>query len=456
MFSQQANQQPLTPVESGPIVRRGLRSPAGTHFALTGLTRGMADSRPNKTPKRHTFACAVTIALTVLAAACGDGGGDGINTSGALPSPAVERDGPLLYEGDDFYAPPEPLPRGDPGEVIWIEPIEAPVGMLAWKVLYHSQSIDGSDVAVSGFVVAPDDDPPEDGWPVIAVGHGTTGLADACAPSRDPNLLENVLSRIPDLFGFPYVVTATDYEDLGTPGHHPWMVGESEARSILASVKAARAIEAAHAGNRFVVWGQSQGGHAALFAGRLARDWTPELELVGIAAVAPPSQFGVMSDTLSGSYFRGYLPMLIESYAETYLEAEAEAALTTAALERIAVLDESCADEIMNTYASLDAIVVDPSLWNNEPWRSLVELNEPGRGEVEVPVLIIHGGDDEQVPVETSAALFKDLCAHGTSVQRIVYPGQSHSGAIFASARDLSQWIRDRFAGVPSIDDCER
>ncbi len=296
-----------------------------------------------------------------------------------------------------------------PGEVIWIEPIEAPARMLAWKVLYHSQSIDGSDIAVSGFVVAPDDDPPEDGWPVIAVGHGTTGLADVCAPSRDPNLLENVLSRIPELFGFPYVVTATDYEGLGTPGHHPYIVGESEARSVLDSVKAARAIEAAHASNRFVVWGQSQGGHAALFAGRLARDWTPELDLIGIAAVAPPSQFGVMSDTLSGSYFRGYLPMVIESYAETYPEAEAEAALTAAALERIAVLDESCADEIMNTYASLDAIVVDQSLWDNEPWRSLVELNEPGRGEVEAPVLIIHGGDDEQVPVETSAALFEGL-----------------------------------------------
>jgi acetyl esterase/lipase len=411
--------------------------------------------RHNKTPKRHTFVLVVTVVLAVLAAACGDGGGDGIDTGGVPSSPDVERGGPVLFEGDDFYAPPEPLPPGEPGELIWIEPIEAPPRMLAWRVLYHSRSTDGSDIAVSGFVVAPDQEPPEDGWPVIAVGHGTTGLADVCAPSRDPNLLENVLGRIPGLFGFPYVVTATDYEGLGTPGHHPWMVGESEARSVLDSVKAARAIEAAHASNRFVVWGQSQGGHAALFAGRVVRDWTPELELVGIAAVAPPSQFGVMSDTLGGSYFRGYLPMLIESYSETYPQARAEAALTTAALERIAVLDESCADEIMSTYASLDAIVVDQSLWNNEPWRSLVELNEPGRGEVEAPVLIIHGGDDEQVPVETSRALFEELCAHGASVQRIVYPGQSHSGVIFASAGDLSRWIRDRFAGVAPINECE-
>jgi acetyl esterase/lipase len=411
--------------------------------------------RRNKTPRRDACVRAVFVVLFVLAAAaCGDGGGEDLNTDGTASSPEIERAGPVLFEGDDFYEPPEPLPSGEPGELIWIEPIEAPPQMLAWRVLYHSRSTSGSDVAVSGFVVAPDQEPPEDGWPVVALGHGTTGLADACAPSADPNLLD-VLSLVPNLFGFPYVITATDYEGLGTPGHHPYMVGESEARGVLDSVRAARAIEAAHASNRFVVWGQSQGGHAALFAGRLASDLAPDLDLLGVVAVAPPSQFAVLSNTLSDSYFRGYLPMVISSYADTYPEAHAESALTTAALERIAVLDEGCADEIMSAYASLDAILVDQSLWSNDPWRSLVELNEPGRDRVEAPVLIIHGGDDEQVPVDTSEVLFEELCAHGTSVQRIVYPGQSHSGVIFASANDLSQWIADRFAGVPPINECE-
>jgi len=398
---------------------------------------------------------AVPVFLLVLAAAaCGDGGGEGIDTGGGTSAPEVERAGPVLFEGDDFYKPPEPLPPGEPGELIWIEPIEAPPQMLAWRVLYHSRSTNGSDIAVSGFVVAPDQEPPQDGWPVVALGHGTTGLADACAPSADPSLLD-VLRLIPNLFGFPYVVTATDYEGLGTPGHHPYMVGESGARGVLDSVRAARAIEAAHASNRFVVWGHSQGGQAALFAGRLASDLAPDLDLLGIAAVAAPSQLAVLSNTLSGSYFRGYLPMVISSYAETYPDAHAESALTTAALERIAVVDEACADEIMSIYASLDAILVDQSVWITEPWKSLAELNEPGRGKVEAPVLIIHGGDDEQVPVDTSEVLFEELCAHGTSVQRIVYPGQSHSGVIFASANDLSRWIGDRFAGVPPINECE-
>jgi pimeloyl-ACP methyl ester carboxylesterase len=411
--------------------------------------------RRTKICECHACVRVVALVMVLLAAsACGDGKGEGTSTSGGTPTPEVERVGPVLFEGDDFYEPPEPLPAGEPGELIWIEPIDAPPQMLAWRILYHSQSTSGSDVAVSGFVVAPDQEPPEQGWPVIALGHGTTGLADACAPSADPNLLD-VLSLIPNLFGFPYVVTATDYEGLGTPGHHPYMVGESGARGVLDSVRAARAIEAAHASNRFVIWGHSQGGQAALFAGRLAPDLAPDLDLLGVAALAAPSQLAVLSNTLSDSYFRGYLPMVISSYAETYPDAPVESALTTAALERIAVVDEGCADEIMSTYASLDAILVDQSLWSSEPWRSLVELNEPGRGKVEAPVLIIHGDDDEQVPVGTSEVLFEELCAHGASVQRIVYPGQSHSGVIFASATDLSQWIGDRFAGVPPINECE-
>ena len=40
-----------------------------------------------------------------------------------------------------------------------------------------------------------------------------------------------------------YVVAATDYEGLGTPGVHPYLVGESEGRSVLDAARAARALE---------------------------------------------------------------------------------------------------------------------------------------------------------------------------------------------------------------------
>ena len=84
----------------------------------------------------------------------------------------------------DFYAVPDPLPPGRPGSPIWAERVAAPPGALAWRILYHSRTIHDEDIAVSGLVVAPDAAPPEGGFPVIAYAHGTTGLADPCAPSK--------------------------------------------------------------------------------------------------------------------------------------------------------------------------------------------------------------------------------------------------------------------------------
>ena len=69
-----------------------------------------------------------------------------------------------------------------------------------------------------------------------------------------------------------YVVVATDYEGLGTPGTHPYLVGESEAHGVLDIVKAAQQIRETGANDKTFVWGQSQGGQAALFAGEIAAD----------------------------------------------------------------------------------------------------------------------------------------------------------------------------------------
>ena len=43
-------------------------------------------------------------------------------------------------------------------------------------------------------------------------------------------------------------------------------------------------------GKRFVVWGHSQGGQAALFTGMIAKSYAPELTLLGVAAAAPASE----------------------------------------------------------------------------------------------------------------------------------------------------------------------
>jgi hypothetical protein len=94
-----------------------------------------------------------------------------------------------------------------------------------WRVMYHSQAIDGTDIAVTGLIATPDDAAPT--HEVVTWAHGTTGIADSCAPSLNPSSSEMVLLAN-GLLDKGYVVTATDYEGLGTPGRHPYIAGISE------------------------------------------------------------------------------------------------------------------------------------------------------------------------------------------------------------------------------------
>ena len=126
-----------------------------------------------------------------------------------------------------------------PGTIIRSQPIAAPPGAKAWKVLYHSRSVGGDDVAVSGVVVAPTGAAPKGGRTVVTWAHGTTGLADQCAPSKSTDAATTI-PFVDDLLHAGYVVTATDYEGLGTPGVHAYLVGQSEGRSVLDAARAAR------------------------------------------------------------------------------------------------------------------------------------------------------------------------------------------------------------------------
>ena len=58
----------------------------------------------------------------------------------------------------DFYATPDPLPAGKPGELIRSEPFyeyRLFYDISAVRILYHSRSPGGQDVAVSGVVLLP-------------------------------------------------------------------------------------------------------------------------------------------------------------------------------------------------------------------------------------------------------------------------------------------------------------
>src|SRR6185312_3545075 len=181
---------------------------------------------------------------------------------------------------------------GNPGSIIRMEPMQsAPMGASAFRVLYRSRDRNGDAIAVSGVIVVPQTRAPREGRPIVAWAHGTTGIARKCAPSLRPAVFQQ-MRGLRELLARGYIVTATDYPGLGTAGPHPYLVGVSEGRAVLDSVRAARNFKNASASDRFAVWGHSQGGHAVLFAGELARNYAPELHLTGVAAAAPATELG--------------------------------------------------------------------------------------------------------------------------------------------------------------------
>ena len=163
----------------------------------------------------------------------------------------------------------------------------APAGARAFRVSYHSSDGNGAPIDVTGVIIVPAGRAPAGGRDIVAWAHGTSGIADSCAPSTNDWLFGSI-AGLNEMLGRGYIVAATDYQGLGGPGPHPYLVGPSAALSVLDAVRAARSLPRAGASNRFAVWGESQGGHAALWTGQLAPVYAPELRLVGVAAAAPP------------------------------------------------------------------------------------------------------------------------------------------------------------------------
>lgn len=393
------------------------------------------------------------VALAIVAGACSS---DSEPPRTAASSGAVTASDRPPPEGlPAFYGVPAPLPPGDPGAVIKTEAVPA-AGLRGTllRVMYHSRSVQGDDIPVTGLIAIPSTPPPVEGYPVISWAHGTTGLADECAPSVSADGYAEFANRMLDE---GYLVVATDYEGLGTPGRHPYIVGESEARGTIDIVRAARALPETHAGRRYVVLGHSQGGHAAMYALHIADTWAPELDLVGVVAGAPPSQLLLIYQALQRSPFKHYLLMAAAGLNAGYGDEKAplDAVLTDRGIDALAAVDEGCSGEIAAATAGIatsEVTKADPS--TVPEWNALLKENDPGQFTVPArqPLLVIQGGDDEQIPVVATQLMFDQLCKIGQVQQRWVYPGQSHAGVLVPSLADVLGWIGRRFAGEPTPD----
>ncbi|HEY0539647.1 MAG TPA: lipase family protein [Actinoallomurus sp.] len=344
-----------------------------------------------------------------------------------------------------FYRPPMPLPPGPPGGLIRSEPVTAPAGVRGWRILYHSRGVSGADVAVSGTVFVPATATPPGGRHVVAWAHGTTGSGDSCAPSTDPHPLNGIEDGAP-LVAAGDAIVATDYEGLGTPGPHPYLVGTSEAHSVLDAVRAAAELPGTGIGRSFVVFGHSQGGQAALFTGELAAGYAPELRLLGVAAASPPTDLPALARRAGAlGYGIGYLIELAAGYSATDPSARLRSIMTRSGAVYLHLVEDGCNDDLVTAYTGStvhDTFTRDPR--TTLPWSTGLARGSTGPLPARLPILIMQGARDPIVPADLTAAAVRRMCQGGDTVDYRLYPGAAHN--VVPSATDLlNTWITARF-----------
>jgi acetyl esterase/lipase len=360
-----------------------------------------------------------------------------------------------------FYRAAEQELPGSPGTLIRQEPMSfAPAGAAAYRVLYRSSGLNDVPIAVSGIIVVPPGVAPEGGRPIVAWAHPTTGIVPRCAPSLAIFHFQQI-QGLRKLVELGYVVAATDYPGLGTPGPHPYLVGISEARAALDSVRVARSLPGAGNGNRFAVWGHSQGGQAALYTGLTVKSYAPELDLVGVAAAAPATELAtLLTDDFDTTGGRNITAMTLWSWARVF-NAPIDQVVVPAAMPTIDQLAEECLESIYDfvvrqrtgrplatTFLSVKNVTV------LEPWRSLLASNTPGVLPSDLPVFLAQGSADGLVKPDVTRRYMAGLCRAGSKVRMLVLPGVSHGFAAADSADAAVAWMADRFAGKPAPTDC--
>lgn len=356
----------------------------------------------------------------------------------------------------------------EPGKVLSVQSmsLSATLANVATgkRITYVSRDSNNQRIVVSGAVLTPKAvylrNNPRGANKIVAWAHGTAGLADQCAPSTQPNLYpdpayHNYADTVASYLTHGWTVTATDYPGLGTPGQHLYLVGDSEGRAVIDSVRAARNLNSSLS-NVWVVSGHSQGGQAALFAGETADTYGMGLQLKGVVAIAPAANLDLIAPAIPGTPGQGYLALAVFGYAAVDPTVHPQDILAQPALDLAGVLDTGCLNEILAAYAPLTAeqmvvggVVPDSFVAN------VAARGNPAQQPNTAPVFLVQGGADTTIPPDLTQLLQQEECAVNTfGTQLTIYPGQEHDPVLYAAQADVVSYITDRFAGLPAPTNC--
>ncbi|MFI5932283.1 alpha/beta fold hydrolase [Actinoplanes sp. NPDC051494] len=316
----------------------------------------------------------------------------------------------------------------------------------AKKITYVTTTPAGVAVVTSGLVFTPKSNKKNK---TVVWAHGTTGLADKCAPSTDKTYFwPEARDAVAELVKRGWTVAAPDYTGLGTAGDHPYLIGLSEARAIIDSAKAARNLDSA-LGTQYQIDGHSQGGQGALFANQIAPAYDGALVLKGTAAIAPASNLDLIAPAIPGTPGQGYLVMALYGIKAIEPTFNPNAYLAPAAKSKTSVATSSgCLYEILAAYAGLtDVQLVPNGVVSQVVLDKLAQYGNPAASAPSVPILIVQGTADDAVPYSITAdVLVPELETYSQPVTFVELDGVDHDQAVVQSVGTVADWIQSNFA----------
>lgn len=348
--------------------------------------------------------------------------------------------------------------EGPVGQVLRHEPLDVKIDHgTAERILYRTQRADGTVTFSSGMVFIPDNTNGGMPRPVVAWAHGTVGMGDQCAPSRTANPVGNI-AWVSQMMAKGWVVTATDYAGLGTPGTEGYLVGGDEARDVLNSVRAARDLPAAQAGNRFAVWGHSQGGHSALFTAAEAGSYAPELHLVGAVASAPAAELpALLSETYDTTLDWVIGPEVLSSWPAIYPDLSRQGITTANGYKNYKRIADQCVEQA--TLAGLTRHSLKQKFFNANPidkpaWRAAAQNQTAPILAPNQPLMVAESLTDQVVLPNTTALYMRDACAARSDLTTLWLTDVGHIQLSNVISPEAVGWISDRFAGLPATSNC--
>jgi alpha-beta hydrolase superfamily lysophospholipase len=351
---------------------------------------------------------------------------------------------------------PRQLARLAPGAIIRFEPMDAylipgvRLRARALRVLYRSTGAVGEPTAVSGTLLLPERGKPDQLKPLIGFAVGTHGIGDHAAPSRllstgrdwEASLMGHVLAR-------GYAVAITDYQGLGTPGDHVYMVGQALGRNVLDIMRAAceLAPDEVRIDGPCGVLGYSEGGAAAAWAAQLQPTYAPELALAGVAAGAAAADMELAGPGLDGSFFSFFVAYGAIGYSAAYPELDLDRYLTAKGQRQIAMLRDSNIFQaaIHGPRFAKASELTEPNVMELPEWRARLRENRLGAIAPAVPVLLHHAKHDQIVAFAHSQRLSEDWQALGVDVTlRVTRGGLDHISGGVAGAPVALDWLSKR------------